>query len=405
MRVASLGFLVAALVVAAVVPWLPGSRLRRAALALLNAGFLATLLPDLASAAAVAVFLGSGYGVARWLAARPRRAVLGGYVALLVAAFVVLKRYTLVEPLVPSAVLRHGIQVVGLSYMLFRQIHFLVDCMQGQVERASLWTYLNYQLNLFTLVAGPINRYQPFARDWGRLEPVVGSREELIRVYRRILVGFLAMTVLAPLALTAYELAVQQYRWGRPVRLPLAFYGYPAYVYFNFAGYCDVVIGLGALLGYRLPENFDRPYRARNMIDYWNRWHMTLSHWLRDYLFTPLYKSAATRWPRRAKGLAPPIYFVVFLVAGIWHGSTANFAVFGLLNGVGVSVAKAWENWIVARRGRAGLRRYLSSRPVEVAAVALNFHFACATFLFFPAGIGHCLDVLRSLAVGSPVAS
>ena len=90
----------------------------------------------------------------------------------------------------------------------------------------------------------------------------------------------------------------------------------------------------------KLPENFNQPYLARNVLDFWTRFHRTLGFWIRDYLFLPLYKSVAERWPKRADSLAFLCYFVAFFVAGVWHGPTANFAVFGLLQAVGASAAK-----------------------------------------------------------------
>lgn len=208
------------------------------------------------------------------------------------------------------------------------------------------------------------------------------------------------MAVIAPACLDLYDAAVAPNDWGRVSRILAFFYSYPAYVYINFAGYCSVVIAAASLLGLRLPENFDRPYLARNMIEFWNRWHITLSHWLRDYLFTPGYKALAQRWPTRAASMVPLCYFMVFLVAGVWHGSSANFVVFGMLHGTGVSVAKMWENHLIRRLGRKGLKQYLQSRKIRVVATLINFHFVCSTFLFFPEGLRKCLDRMRHVFEG-----
>jgi D-alanyl-lipoteichoic acid acyltransferase DltB (MBOAT superfamily) len=131
-----------------------------------------------------------------------------------------------------------------------------------------------------------------------------------------------------------------------------------------------------------VPENFNRPYLARNMIDFWTRWHMSLTFWIRDYIFTPTYMGIARRWPARAAGLAFLCYFLALFLAGVWHGATWNFVVFGVLNGIGVSAAKLWENVLIARYGRPGLRRYLSSPPVRRLAQVANFHFVCLTIVF-----------------------
>ena len=106
-------------------------------------------------------------------------------------------------------------------------------------------------------------------------------------------------------------------------------YFFPIYLYLNFSGYCDIVIAGASLVGVKLPENFEQPYLARNVIDFWTRFHRTLGILIRDYLFLPLYKGVAERWPKRAEQLAFACYFVAFFAAGIWHGPTANFVAYG----------------------------------------------------------------------------
>ena len=158
MSVASFGFLLLVLVASSFFHLLPSVVARRAVLVALNAAFLGALVPNSASMLALAVFLATGWAVARWVAVRPRRFVVPAYVALLVAAFLVGKKYTFLAFFSP-ALLDHPIGILGLSYMLFRQIHFVVDAAQGQIARPSLSVYLNYQLNVFTVLSGPIQRY------------------------------------------------------------------------------------------------------------------------------------------------------------------------------------------------------------------------------------------------------
>jgi len=177
----------------------------------------------------------------------------------------------------------------------------------------------------------------------------------------------------------------------------LLVYAYAFRIYFDFAGYSDIAIGLGILFGINLPENFDRPYLARNMIEFWTRQHITLGLWIRDYLFIPLYRFFATRWPRSAGRAVYLCYFVAFFLAGIWHGATTNFVVFGLLHGLGVSVAKMWETRLVKRRGRAGYKKYLQDPRTRVVSIALTLHFVAFAFLFFTPDLGKTLSELRAI--------
>ncbi len=174
-------------------------------------------------------------------------------------------------------------------------------------------------------------------------------------------------------------------------------YFFPLYLYLNFSGYCDIVIAGASLLGMKLPENFDHPYLARNVIDFWTRFHRTLGFWIRDYLFLPLYKGVAERWPKRAESYAFLCYFVAFFFAGVWHGPTANFIVYGILQAIGVSAAKLWERHLVKRRGRAGLKLYMQSTRVRIVAIICTLHFEFFALLFFPVDIHTTAHMLKAV--------
>ncbi len=393
LNVSGVEFLTAALAGAAQFFWLPAARLRRLAWAAGSLAALWLVLPDPASRLALAAFLLSGYGTALVLRRRPSALLLGGYLALLVAAFLLLKRYAVVGWALPvrlrGVALAHVVRITGLSYILFRQIHFLVDAAQGQIEAPSLWTYLNYQLNVFTLLAGPIQRYQDFAAQWSRLAPVHETPHELLDDCRRLLWGVLKLALIAPFFYRGWDelqgtlLHASDFGWKYLAEFPVVFYFYPIYLYCNFSGYCDIVIAAGRLFGMRFPENFDRPWLARDVIEFWTRWHITLGTWIRDYLFMPLYKPLVERWPRRARSFVWPAYFLAFAVAGVWHGTTMNFLLYGVWQGLGISVNKLYESWLLARRGRQGLQDHLLSRPVRRAAVFLNLQFQCVSMLIF----------------------
>jgi D-alanyl-lipoteichoic acid acyltransferase DltB (MBOAT superfamily) len=342
--------------------------------------FLYLFLPNATAALTLLAFVGSGYLAGRVIAAHPSRTLLVAYLTVLVGAFVYLKRYAFLQLMPGASWLEHTLDIVGLSFIFFRQIHYVVDAKQGEVRDFSLWAYLCYQLNPFTLLAGPIQRYQQFQKDWEVLLPRHTDAAELRLAFLRILVGVVKVSLLGEVCLRLAQSPPGSL--GTTGGALASFYLYPAYVYFNFAGYCDIVIAGASLAGLKVPENFNRPYPARNMIDFWTRWHMSLTFWIRDYVFTPIYMGIARRWPAKAPGLAFLCYFLALFLAGVWHGATWNFVVFGVLNGIGVSAAKVWENFLVARYGRPGLRRYLASVPLQRLAQVANFHFVCLTIVF-----------------------
>jgi alginate O-acetyltransferase complex protein AlgI len=378
--------------------YVPSARGRRAVLSACSVGFIAQFLPNLESAAFLAAFLVVGYAVGCRLRARPDLRLFAFYLVVLVAVFGVVQRYAVAELLLGDLIRGHTVVVIGISYMLFRQIHFNVDAMQGQIPQSTLWSYLNYQINFLALVAGPIQRYQEFAHCWNDSKPLFETRHEVLKTYLRIFIGVICVAGISTALLDAHDSmyaalakADPKAAAGAPLATTLkalaVFYLYPVYMYFNFAGYCDIVIGGAALIGIRLPENFDRPYLARNILDFWTRWHQSLGFWVRDYLFTPMYKSLAEWDSRKAPALAFLCYFVAFVVMGIWHGTGLGFLIFGLLHGAGASSAKLWEMYLVRTRGRKGLRQYLQSPGVRFIAILCTLHYFAFSLLFFSNGL------------------
>jgi alginate O-acetyltransferase complex protein AlgI len=396
MSVTSLEFLVALFFGSALFAPLSALWMRRSFITLCSIVFLWLQAPNAVNLLTLIAFVLSGYAAGEILVRRPSKWLLAGYLLALTAAFVILKRYAFLQLIAADSLLTHAIDLVGLSFIFFRQIHYVVDVKQGDIKETSLWSYLIYQLNPFTLLAGPIQRFQRFHEDWQKLEPLPADKHELRKTFLRILIGVLKVALLGELCL---RLAMQPPEGPIPWQVYL-FYFFPAYVYFNFAGYCDIVIGAAALVGIRVPENFDKPYLARNMIDFWTRWHRTLSFWIRDYVFTPMYMAIARRRPGWAPHLVFVCYFVALFLAGVWHGATWNFVVFGVLNGAGVAAAKLWENVIVAHRGRPGLRAYLANRPIRIAAGVATIHFVCLTQIFLRPGTEDNVVSLYQMIVG-----
>ncbi len=413
MSVTSVEFLITLLALGGIYFFLPAGRARRAFLAVANVAVLSWSVKNCASWVVLALFLLSGYGSAVAIGRLPERdsknRAMAVYIGLLLIGFIVLKEYRFIGFLVPTGSVSRYVVIVGLSYMLFRQIHFVVDAVEGQIEHPSLWTYLNYQLNLFTLTAGPIQRYQEFAPQWDSTAPVLRTSHQQRKAYARMLLGILKVGLVGKWLLMFADRCADQPLSIRSPRQVLRFagllYAYPGYIYFNFSGYCDVVIAGASLVGMKVPENFNRPYLARNMIDFWTRWHMTLTHWIRDYVFNPLYKNGIEHAILSPQRLSYVCYFIALFLAGVWHGSSWNFVVFGLLHGGGVSATKMWEDRIIRRIGRPGLRQYLQSRPIRIVAMLVTFHFVCVTFLFFPTDLRGRLRFLEHFLRGGPTAA
>src|SRR5215472_7582732 len=254
MATGSIEFIVLLLLLTLGYSYVPSAWGRRAVLGACSAGFIAQFLPNLQSVAFLGAFLVLGYATSCRLRARPDHKLFAGYLVVLVAAFAVVQRYAVADWVLGDLFRGRTIVVIGLSYMLFRQIHFNVDAMQGQIPEASLWGYLNYQINFLTLVAGPIQRYQEFSHFWNDPKPLLKTRHQVLTAYLRIFIGVICVAGISAALLHAHDLVYAALAEADPkatVRAPVAttlralavFYLYPLYMYFNFAGYCDIVIG------------------------------------------------------------------------------------------------------------------------------------------------------------------
>jgi alginate O-acetyltransferase complex protein AlgI len=394
MAISSIPFLLCLLLLTAFFFLIPNVGSRRLLLSFCNIAFLGLAIPNVASLYVLIAFLGSGYLIARLGAIYKSRWILGVYFVILISVFAIVQNYSLFSYLGGDALKASGVAVLGLSYMLFRQIHFLVDCVQSQVPNVKLWTYINYQINFLALVAGPIQRYQDFAIYWANPTPILHTNNEILRAYLRIFIGVICVAGISSTLFDVHSGLQQELssigKSSAPnsvlltaLKLVAYIYVYPLYLYFNFAGYCDIVIGGAALIGLRLPENFSHVHLSRNILDFWTRWHKSLGLWVRDYLFTPMYMSLV-RWNAKAAGsLAFACYFFAFVIMGIWHGTGTGFFIFGLMHGLGGSLTKLWEMYLLKRSGRKGLKHYLSINWIRRVAIFLTLNYFAVSLLFF----------------------
>lgn len=362
---------------------LGGEKWRQRVLIIASAVFLATYLQNVVSLAALAGILVGGYLAA--LYGRKQGRITPGilvYILFSVVVFAILKKYQILVPLFGDILLQHTISIIGYSYMLFRQIHVIVDASQQTIPEIDFLSYLAYILSFLTLLAGPIQRYQPFRKQWLELGDHQIRLESALRALNRIAGGYVAVYVIAPLMLNLPYTASNYFLASPNLQSVINFYTYPLYVFFNFAGYCSIVIGLGRIVGFQIPENFDKPYLSRDPLDFWNRWHITLSQWLRDYVFTPFYKAMMMRSAESPILWAIVGYFITFLLAGMWHGTTVSFFVLGLIYGVGASSAKALELLIQKRYGRQAYKRFYNNRIVSSVSIILTLNFIAFSFIF-----------------------
>lgn len=225
---------------------------------------------------------------------------------------------------------------IGISFLTFEEISYLVDVYRGDATPARRWSHYLLFLMLFPhSIAGPIFRWKDLANQFDDRPSTI---EAVSRGVARFSLG------LAKKILVADSVAyIADVVFGLPLTEltpTYAWIGAAAYtiqIYFDFSGYSDMAIGLGAIFGFNFKENFDAPYSARSLGEFWQRWHISLSSWLRDYLYVSL--GGNRRGPKRAAWNA----LAVFAVSGIWHGAAWTFLTWGLYHGVLVALERRAE--------------------------------------------------------------
>jgi D-alanyl-lipoteichoic acid acyltransferase DltB (MBOAT superfamily) len=279
---------------------------------------------------------------------------------------------------------------VGISFFTFMAVSYVIDVYRRVLVPAP-WLDFAVYLSFFPhLVAGPIVR-------GGELIPQIRTRRDprridLGRAGYLILSGLFRKVVLSSFIASAIVDPV----FGSPgqhssLEVLFAIYGYAMQIYWDFSGYTDIAIGLALLLGFTFPENFNAPYAALSVQDFWRRWHITLSRWLRDYLYIPLGGN------RKGRARTYANLMITMLLGGLWHGASWTFVAWGGLHGAGL----VFDHRRAERRAAQGL----PLEPQDARGRALHrlatFHFVCLGWVFFRAGsFALALQVLARLFTG-----
>jgi alginate O-acetyltransferase complex protein AlgI len=285
---------------------------------------------------------------------------------------------------------------LGFSYVTFRLIHTLRDRQTGKLPSLSLREYTTYAIFFPSFTAGPIDRAERFLPELRALPGPDPSR--FAQGGMRIAVGigkkFVIADSLAYMALSATTAHQANSVGGLWVLL----YAYAFRIYFDFSGYSDIAIGIGQLFGIKLPENFTQPYLKRNITQFWQSWHITLSQWVRFYVFSPLTRFLLTRDHKPSPTILALIgQLATMLAIGLWHGVTWGFAAWGVWHGVGLFIHKVWSDhtrpYYLKLRERPRLGKALG-----VAGMLLTFHFVVLGWVWFALpDIGTSWDVFGRL--------
>lgn len=366
-----------------------GTRLPRDLLLLAASGIFIFCMAEAAVSAMVpfCILVLGGFAVIRCA-----RFAKAGAALILLAVLVVLAWWWLrTAALGASGVASGNLAVLGLSYAMFRIIHLTVDARDDELGGPlGFRSYLCYMTFFPNYLAGPVQRFQHFQPQISSPAAPVGAAVWSAAAQRAaggvfkctLLAGAAQFVYLASLgAISEVPAAAVLHGLINAGLLALAVMAFAAWLFFSFSGYMDVAISAAMVLGIEVPENFKQPLQAKNFLDFWSRWHITLSDWFRFYIFNPLLKSLM-EWinrPRVAPYLGPVGYFVAFFLMGVWHGLTPALVLYGLMLGAGVSINKLWQIRLVARLGRRGYMALCEGKAYQLLAQSLALaYFALA---------------------------
>ena len=280
---------------------------------------------------------------------------------------------------------------VGISFYTFTQIAFLVDAYRGKVAGYRLSHYALFVTYFPHLIAGPILHHRDMIPQFEAADARRPNPHLILCGLIIFAIGLFKKTCLADGIQPLVPLAFGS---GSPT-FDQAWIGALAYtfqLYFDFSGYSDMAIGISLMFGIFLPLNFNSPYKARNIIDFWRRWHMTLSQFLRDYLYIPLGGN------RRGRVLRYVNLMITMALGGLWHGAAWTFVIWGTLHGVYLCINHAWNNY-----GPAVAPRF--ARAASIAAFILTFLCVVVAWVFFRANsLSSALYVLSRMADPTQVA-
>jgi alginate O-acetyltransferase complex protein AlgI len=259
---------------------------------------------------------------------------------------------------------------VAISFLTFHALSYVIDVYRGRVPASRSPLDVMLYLSFFPhLVAGPIVRAHEFLPQLQRpgrtgdfslgenLLLILGGLFKKMVIANYIAVRFVDPVFTDPSQFARFDLI-------------MATYAYAIQIYCDFSAYTDIAIGVAALFGYRFPQNFNQPYRALGFSDFWRRWHMTLSVWLRDYLYIPLGGN------RHGAVATTRNLMLTMLLGGIWHGANWTFVIWGAIHGLALTADHSWQRSKV-------YRKIAGSSLYKVAAWFIAFHFVCFAWIFF----------------------
>lgn len=271
---------------------------------------------------------------------------------------------------------------LGISYITFKVVQIVMEIRDGTIKELDFKGVLHFLLFFPTISSGPIDRYRRFIRDYDQAP----KQEKYLKLLGKgvfyIFLGFLYKFVLAYLfgvVMLPYVSKMALASGGISKWLVAYMYVYAMDLFFDFAGYSLFAVGTSYVMGIETPMNFNKPFIAHNIKDFWNRWHMTLSFWFRDFIYMRLvFFMMKKKLVKSRITMANIGYLTLFLIMGLWHGLTWYYIVYGFYHAFAIIICDAW-----LRFKKKHKKQIPSNKFTEIFAIVLTFHVVCFSFLIF----------------------
>ena len=280
---------------------------------------------------------------------------------------------------------------LGISYLTFRAVGMIIEMRDGVLKEFTLWEFLRFMLFMPTFSSGPIDRFKRFNEDY----KAIPEREELLdmleQAVKYIMYGFLYKFILAYIFGHLLLGHVQTYALSQGGFFNIGtlgvMYVYGFDLFFDFAGYSMFALAASNLMGIKSPINFDRPFKSRDLKEFWNRWHMSLSFWFRDFVFMRLVMVLMRNKVFKSRITTSNVAYIInMLVMGFWHGVTWYYIAYGLFHGLGLVINDAWirkKKTINKERKAKGLDPIPDNRWTKALGIFITFNTVMLSFLIF----------------------
>lgn len=286
--------------------------------------------------------------------------------------------------------------ILGFSYLVFRLVYLVYEVYLGRVRSPSFANYIGFAFFPLTFLVGPINPYSYYEKS---LRQPDRNITPLPRSLGRVLIGILKCYIISELFRSlSFSVYWDTGYYHGITDFIISCIATTFYIYFNFSGICDIVIGAAGVLNIRVKENFNNPFLSHNLAEFWTRNHISLTQILREMFFTPgVLALGRLLGPRWSTFSVIVMTMVIFLIIGMWHGTGAGYVLFGLAHGLGVSVVTLYS--LAWQRMSPRFQRFTQKPAMRFFSMALTFSYICLTGVFFGNDLGRLQDILNKIVL------